>query len=107
MRNKLLIQFHGLLLLLLIAFPAGAQLKSYPFLMPGYGFIRYDLNQFELEENSPSYKLLFSKFDEMIRTGNNHINIVHIGGSHIQADIYTHRMRQQLQSFYPGFLGGR
>jgi len=107
MRNSLPIQFHGLILLLLLAFPAGAQPKLYPFLMPGYGFIRYDLNQFELDESNQSYQQLFSKFDQLIRTGSNHINIVHIGGSHIQADIYTHRMRQQLQSFYPGFLGGR
>jgi lysophospholipase L1-like esterase len=74
---------------------------------PDYAFIRYDTNQFELVRNNPQYNILFAKFDSLIKTGNNQIKIVHIGGSHIQADIYTHRMRQELQSFYPGILGSR
>jgi lysophospholipase L1-like esterase len=43
----------------------------------------------------------------LLRTGDNQIKIVHLGGSHIQADVYTHRIRQELQSFYPGVLGSR
>jgi lysophospholipase L1-like esterase len=75
--------------------------------LPDYNFIHYDTNQFELVYNNPYYLDLFAKFDTLIKTGNNQIKIVHIGGSHIQADIYTHRIRQELQSLYPGIPGSR
>jgi hypothetical protein len=74
---------------------------------PHYGFIRYDLNRFELIGNNPAYQKLYAKFDTLLKTGRNQIRIVHFGGSHIQADIYTHRIRQEMQSFYPGVLGSR
>ena len=78
-----------------------------PLNFPIISFIHYQSNQFELIQDNPDYHELFAKFDTLIRTGINQIKIVHIGGSHIQADIYTHRIRQELQSFYPGVLGSR
>jgi len=39
--------------------------------------------------------------------GTGKITIIHIGGSHIQADIYTRRTRERLQTFYPGMNGGK
>jgi lysophospholipase L1-like esterase len=86
---------------------ACAQAIYDPSEIPDYAFIRYDTNQFEFVHNNSQYNTLFAKFDSLIKAGNNQIKIVHIGGSHIQADIYTHCMRQELQSFYPGVLGSR
>lgn len=101
MRNRFLIY-------IVFAFqPLMAQVTSLPFDLPQYSFIQYHANQFEGVRNNPGYEELFAKFDTLIRSGNNQISIVHIGGSHIQADIYTHRIRQDLQSFYPGILGSR
>ncbi|MBN1145288.1 MAG: hypothetical protein JXA72_12735 [Bacteroidales bacterium] len=87
--------------------PLVAQVAPLPLDLPQYNFIQYQANQFEGARNNPGYEELFAKFDTLIRSGKNRINIVHIGGSHIQADIYTHRIRQDLQSFYPGILGSR
>jgi len=99
---------NSILLYIILSFqPILAQLPPYLSDLPRYGFIQYDSNQFELVHNNPQYHELFAKFDTLIRSGNNRIRIVHIGGSHIQADIYTHRIRQELQSFYPGILGSR
>ena len=84
-----------------------AQLPQVPFDLPGYTFIQYNANQLELVHNNSGYINLFAKFDTLMRTGQNQIRIVHLGGSHIQADIYTHRIRQELQSLYPGMLGAR
>jgi lysophospholipase L1-like esterase len=110
MRNSLLNLFPVILLLMYsapILQPATAQQPDYRVDLPEYKFICYDTNQFELVHNNPCYLDLFAKFDTLIKTGNNQIKIVHLGGSHIQADIYTHRIRQELQSFYPGILGSR
>jgi lysophospholipase L1-like esterase len=103
--KKKRISFLAYLALLLQ--PAIAQMPANPVNLSEYGFIRYDINQFELVHNNPSYNNLFTKFDSLIKDGNNKIKIVHLGGSHIQADIYTHLIRQDMQSFYPGILGSR
>jgi lysophospholipase L1-like esterase len=87
--------------------PAFSQMPANPVDLPDYDFIHYSNNHFELIFDNPDYNRLFSKFDNLIKNGDNKINVVHIGGSHIQADVYTHRMRQDLQSFYPGVLGSR
>ncbi len=101
MRSKIFLFF------LLIFQYVSAQYTPGDPLIPDYPFINYSSNHFELVHNNPNYLRLFAKFDSLIKWGNNQINVVHIGGSHIQADIYTHRMRQDLQSFYPGILGSR
>ncbi len=72
-----------------------------------FPFINYNLNRFEMPGDNKDFTKLFSKFDTMLQKGSGAISIVHIGGSHIQADIYTHRVRQLLQSMYPGILGSR
>jgi lysophospholipase L1-like esterase len=101
MRSSILVYFALLLQ------PSIAQMPANPVKLPEYGFIRYTINQFELVNDNPSYNNLFTKFDSLIKKGDNKINIVHLGGSHIQADIYTHLIRQDMQSFYPGILGSR
>jgi len=84
-----------------------AQQTVYPFELPAYPFICYDTNRFEGVRNNLRFADLYNKFNQLITKGNNRIHVVHIGGSHIQADIYTHRIRQDLQTFYPGYLGSR
>lgn len=72
-----------------------------------YRFIDYSANFFQLPEDSNSFQIFFNKFSDLIRYGNKELDIVHVGGSHVQADIYTHRMRQNLQLFTPGLRGSR
>lgn len=95
------------LILILSLQTIAAQMPQVPFEIPAFSFIQYQSNQFELIHDNPDYINLFASFDTLVATGSNQIKIVHIGGSHIQADIYTHRIRQELQSFYPGMLGSR
>ena len=44
---------------------------------------------------------LFGKLEKLLRTGEGRINVVHIGGSHIQAGTFSGRMRTRFQQ-----LGG-
>ncbi len=84
-----------------------AQFSSYPLDIDYYNFINYKKNKIEIFGDSANYKHFFDKFNKLITRGEGKINIVHIGGSHIQADIYTWQMRRRLQTFYPGLNGGR
>jgi len=72
-----------------------------------YRFIDYSANYFQLPQDNIAFQTFFNKFSDLIRYGNSELDIVHIGGSHVQADIYTHRMRQNLQLFTPGLKGSR
>ena len=56
---------------------------------------------------SPNWMHLNKELSEMIQTGQGKLNFYHIGGSHLQADIYTHDFRTFLQSNWPGLSGER
>ena len=72
-----------------------------------YSFINYDKNVFQLPENDTTFQQLFFRFDSLVVFGKGNIQIVHLGGSHIQADMYTHVMRTRLQSLSLDMNGGR
>ncbi|HOV54581.1 MAG TPA: GDSL-type esterase/lipase family protein [Bacteroidales bacterium] len=49
----------------------------------------------------------FSKMDSLIFTGEGNINIIHMGGSHVQADVFSNKIRENLMQFYPSIVGSR
>ena len=51
--------------------------------------------------------MLYSKITKLVTKGEGQINIVHIGDSHIQADFFSGRMRERLQTFFLGGKGSR
>ncbi|MCF6365086.1 MAG: GDSL-type esterase/lipase family protein [Bacteroidales bacterium] len=84
-------------------FSVNAQDYSYK----SYNFIRYDKNKIDFPGDSSQFGNLFSKLDKVIKTGEGKINVIHIGGSHIQAGRYTEVVRKKMQTFFPGLNGGR
>jgi hypothetical protein len=72
-----------------------------------YPFIKYSENKIMFPGDSDAFDRIYSKFDSLVVFGHGKINIVHIGGSHIQADIYTHQIRKQFQYLQHDLNGGR
>lgn len=73
-----------------------------------YPFIAVQCNQFQFfGAQSPNWMHLNEELSSMIQTGQGKLNFYHIGGSHLQADIYTHDFRTFLQSNWPGLSGER
>lgn len=73
-----------------------------------YPFIDLHKNQFKfLSGISPNWELFFTEFDSMINQKDRKLNFYHIGGSHLQADIYTHVVRSQLQNHWENLGGER
>ena len=61
--------------------------------------INLDCNQFAFfSEKSNNWLYLYTEIQKMIAKKDRKLNFYHIGGSHIQADIYTHDFRTFLQS---------
>ncbi len=104
--NSLKFTALSLFLVLINSFNLKGQ-SEYPFDINYYNFIHYDENKIIFPADSSNFEHLFLKLDTVILNGKGKISIVHIGGSHIQADVYSGRTRERLQTFYPGMNGGR
>jgi lysophospholipase L1-like esterase len=73
-----------------------------------FPFINFDENVFIFpSSDNGSWDELYTSMDSMIRFKDRKLNFYHIGGSHIQADIYTHDFRSFLQRNWPGLGGHR
>lgn len=80
---------------------------QYPYMYSTYPFIRYEENQLIFPGDSSRMLTFFQKLDDLIFNGKGHIQILHIGGSHVQADIFTGRTRERFSTFFPGNKGSR
>jgi len=58
-------------------------------------------------KESKNFSVFYEKLMNVVSTKKGKLNIYHIGGSHIQADIYTHDVRTNLQTKWPELTGER
>ena len=73
-----------------------------------YPFIDFKKNNYEFfTEESPNFEHLYHQLDSLIQFKDRKLNFYHIGGSHIQADIYTNDVRMFLQTNYKDIPGER
>jgi lysophospholipase L1-like esterase len=73
-----------------------------------YPFIDFSKNNFQFyTPNSPTFETLYSNMKKMIELKDRKLNFYHIGGSHIQADIYTNDARNYLQTKWEDLPGER
>jgi hypothetical protein len=69
----------------------------YTVAVPEYGFINYDHNAIRVPGgDSTRLDHFFRRVDTLVQMGQGRINILHIGGSHVQADWFSHEVRQNL-----------
>ncbi|MBN1951421.1 MAG: hypothetical protein JW801_09465 [Bacteroidales bacterium] len=103
--------FQKIILLLAVGLtslrPLPAQNYDYFLGTRQYSFIRYEENQIIFPENQGKFDSLFSAFNLIRQGGQQQIRILHLGGSHIQADIYTHLIRGRMQELGPDMRGAR
>lgn len=73
-----------------------------------YPFIELENNNFRFfSAHSPNWEHLYKEFDALISQKNRKLNFYHLGGSHIQADVYSNDFRIFLQSNWAGVGGER
>lgn len=73
-----------------------------------YPFVHYEVNNYRFyTKESPNFQKFYSKLEAVINNKNGKLNLYHIGGSHLQADIYTHDVRTYLQTRWEGVTGER
>ena len=98
-----------LTILILLSFCACAQPeKNSQYIdLPEYTFINYDANHLRYDTASPSMRVFFDKWYSVATTGQGNLNIVHIGGSHVQAGTMSNTIRCNLMNAYPNLVGDR
>ena len=73
-----------------------------------YPFVKYEANNYKFHsKESKNFSVFYEKLMNIVSTKKGKLNIYHIGGSHIQADIYTHDVRTNLQTKWPELTGER
>lgn len=72
-----------------------------------YPFIKYEYNYLTGCDTSKTFDDFWYKYDSLLKHKNFQINIVHFGGSHLQADIYSNYMRRSLQLLDDSLTGSR
>ena len=64
-------------------------------------------NELNFPGDNIGFFSLFEKLDSLVFKGIGEVNIVHIGGSHVQAGLLTDAIRFKLQTMSPGLTGER
>ena len=75
--------------------------------VPDYSFTRFDRNCLIFPGDNTSMESFFDRLDSLFFTGQGHVNIMHIGGSHVQAGVFSQQMRDNLLNLFPGLVAGR
>ena len=82
-------------------------LAALPLQAQDHPFLRTDANQLRFDSTSATMQAFLLKFHRMRTTGQGNISIMHIGGSHVQAGTFPHRIRTHLLNAYPTLIRGR
>ena len=93
--------------IILLLFNFWSLSQKYPHTLPYYDFINYDTNKIQHFNEGNSLKYFYSKLDSLSTFGKGKVNILHFGGSHIQADIWSGQIRTHLQNIQPGMKANR
>lgn len=64
--------------------------------------IQFDIDTLYWGHDSLTLVYFYQKLDQLLKTKQGNLHILHIGGSHVQAGTLTHRIRQHLLEAYDG-----
>ena len=93
--------------LLLVSLVAKAQEKPLMRSIPNCDFAHFERNHLIIPGDSTALERFFSKMDSVIFLGEGNVSIMHIGGSHVQAGVFTQQFRDDLLSISTDLIGGQ
>jgi lysophospholipase L1-like esterase len=73
-----------------------------------YPFVHYERNNYKFyTKESKNFQTFYNKMNNLIENKEGKLNLYHIGGSHLQADIYTNDVREYMQERWADVTGER
>jgi len=70
-------------------------------------FAHFDRNKVIFQGDSPSFEHFYAKLDTLFFLGKGHVNIIHIGGSHVQSGVFSQEVSDNLLSLCEGTTAGK
>ena len=105
--SRILCSIVGILATALFAAPPVSNPTGYVIDFSKYEFIDSTLNLIQFPNGKDSFEPFYQKMDSLVFENKGQVRIMHIGGSHIQADVISGRIREHLVKEYPGSSAGR
>ncbi len=99
--------YISLVAVLLVIHPATCYSQPLIKPLPKHDFINYESNRIEHYGDTSALHRAYAKLDSILLWGNNHLSVLHIGGSHIQADIFPHQIRRNIAALNPSLSANR
>jgi lysophospholipase L1-like esterase len=75
--------------------------------VPNHAFAHFERNQIQYPGDSLAMERFFQKMDSVVFLGEGNVSIMHIGGSHVQAGVFTQQFRDNLLSISTDLIGGQ
>ena len=75
--------------------------------LPAYRCVKYEQNILQFPGERIRQDYFYSRLDSLLLFHTGEVNIWHVGGSHVQADIFSHKMRSNLTELQPEIVGNR
>ena len=102
-------------LLCIIALALGFAFAKGPMPAPGsysldlakYDFVDTTVNVIQFPKGNAAFTPFFNKMDTLVFENKGQVRIMHVGGSHLQADVISGRIREHFVKEYPGASAGR
>lgn len=92
-------KYQILLFLMVFVKPIFGQHYVLDSLTPTLGhLIDFDANRFKMVNHAPTFHKFFAKLDAIYEGRNQKLHIFHLGDSHVQADMYSNKIRTYLQN---------
>lgn len=93
---------------LILAFTT-LQAQEMPLLcsVPDLDFAHFERNHLIFPGNNATMERFFKKMDSVVFFGEGNVNIMHIGGSHVQAGTFTQQFRDNLLNINTDLIGGQ
>lgn len=82
-----------------------AQDSRVPYSKRQYLYIQNDSSVLEHFDRNPNLDKFYDKLDALYLTGQGQVSIMHFGGSHIQAGVWSYELRKLFESMAPNLEG--
>ncbi len=86
---------------------AQVTVPDYPHDVPLPKFVDIQANEIEFFGDSSAFISIFKTLTDYLTTGEGEISVIHFGGSHLQADIYTQEFRLKMNQYFGGIVSSR
>jgi len=95
------------LLALLLAGTRAVWGQSNPLFQVAPDFVDLTRNHIACPEDGRGWAALRQKVENLLVDGTGQVHVVHVGGSHVQADLWSNQLRARLQQLAPGLRAAR